>query len=118
ARVATNNANALSARDAFRMATIEAAGVCRIEAGEVLPGRLADLAIVELKGAHLRPFHADKLLEMLVFCARAGDVRDTIINGEIVMRDRQIQTINETEIMQEAEETEAVLYAQRANFSY
>lgn len=118
ARVATNNANALSARDAFRMATIEAAGVCRIEAGEVLPGRFADLAIVELKGAHLRPFHADKLLEMLVFCARAGDVRDTIINGEIVMRDRQIQTINETEIMQEAEETEAVLYARRADFSY
>ncbi len=118
ARVAANNAEALSARDALRMATIEAARVCRIEAGEILPGRLADLAIVELKGAHLRPFHADKLLEMLVFCARAGDVRDTIINGEIVMRDRQIKKINEVEIMQEAEEAEVVLYARRADFSY
>jgi 5-methylthioadenosine/S-adenosylhomocysteine deaminase len=118
ARVAANNAAALSARDAFRMATIEAARVCRIEAGEILPGRLADLAIVELNGAHLRPFHADRLLEMLVFCARAGDVRDTIINGEIVMRDRQIQKVNEAEIMQEAEEVEAVLYARRADFSY
>ncbi|MCD4671163.1 MAG: amidohydrolase, partial [Anaerolineaceae bacterium] len=83
ARVATNNANALSARDGCRMATIEAAGGCRMEAGELLPGRLADLAIVELKGTHLRPCHADRRLEMLVCCARGGDVRDTIINGEM-----------------------------------
>ncbi len=117
ARVAASNADALSARDVFRMATIDAAGVCRIEAGEILPGRLADLAIVELNGAHLRPFHADKLLEMLVFCGRAGDVRDTIINGEIVMRDRQIQRINEAEILQEADEVEAELYARRGEFS-
>jgi len=118
ARVAANNAAALSARDAFRMATIDAARVCRTEAGEVLPGRLADLVIIELKGAHLRPFHADKLLEMLVFCTRAGDVRDTIINGEIVMRDRQIIKINEAEIMREAEAAEAVLYARRDDLLY
>ena len=117
ARVAAKNAEALSAREVFRMATIEAARVCGVEAGEILPGSLADLAIVELNGAHLRPFHADKLLEMLVFCARAGDVRDTIVNGEIVMRDRQIQKINEAEILQEAEEVEAVLYARRGEFS-
>ena len=92
--------------------------MCRIEAGEILPGRLADLAIVELSGAHLRPFHADKLLDMLVFCARAGDVRDTIINGEIVMRDREIKTINELEILQEAEEIESVLYDRRGDFLY
>jgi len=117
ARVAAKNAEALSARDAFRMATIEAARVCRIDAGEILPGRLADLAIVELNGAHLRPFHADRLLDMLVFCTRAGDVRDTIINGEIVMRDREIKTIDETEILQEAEKIESLLYDRRGNFS-
>ena len=118
ARVGSNNPQALSARDAFRMATIEAAKVCRIEVGEILPGRLADLAIVELSGAHLRPFHGDKLLDMLVFCARAGDVRDTIINGEIVMRDREIKTIDESEILQEAEEVESVLYDRRGDFLY
>lgn len=118
ARVGSNNPEALSARDAFRMATIEAARVCRIEAGEILPGRLADLAIVELSGAHLRPFHGDKLFDMLVFCARAGDVRDTIINGEIVMREREIKTIDESEILQEAEEIESVLYDRRGDFLY
>jgi 5-methylthioadenosine/S-adenosylhomocysteine deaminase len=117
ARVGSNNAGALSAKDAFRMATVEAARVCRVEAGEILPGRLADLAIVELSGAHLRPFHGDKLLDMLVFCTRAGDVRDTIINGEIVMRDREIKTINEHEILQEAEEIESLLYTRRGDFS-
>jgi len=44
-------------------------------------------------------------------------VRDTIINGEIVMRDREIKTINETEILQEAEKIESLLYDRRGNFS-
>lgn len=116
ARVASGRAGALSARDAFHMATLEAAKVCRIEAGEIVPGRLADLAIVDLQKPHLQPFHADRIFDMLVFCVRADDVRDTIINGEVVMRNRQIQTLNESEVFQEAVEAEDTLYNHRAIF--
>ncbi len=118
ARVSTNNANALSAAEAFRMATVAPAAVCRINAGKIEAGLLADLAIVELKGAHLRPIHPDRLMEQLVFCVRADDVRDTIINGKVVMRDRKLLNCDETAIMSEVDAIEAPLYASRANYSF
>lgn len=116
ARVASGRAGALEARDVFRMATQEAAEVCRIEAGEIVPGRLADLAIIDLQKPHLQPFHADRIFDMLVFCSRAGDVRDTIINGEVVMRNKQVQPLNEAELFQEAVEVEDALYERREHF--
>ena len=106
-RVATDDANALSAKEVFTMATEGAAQVCRINAGRIQPGCLADLAIIDMSGAHLRPFHADRILEILVFCVRADDVRDTIINGDIVMKSRRIRTIDENQIMDEADAVRA-----------
>lgn len=100
------------------MSTEVGAAICHIDAGRLDPGRLADLIIVELKGAHLRPFHADRLFDLLVFCGRAQDVRDVIINGEVVMQNRAIVKIDEDALMQEIEETERPLYQRRAALRY
>ena len=102
ARVTTGRADALSPRDAFQMATVEAARVARLEAGELQPGRLADLAILDLQSVHLQPFHEQDPINMLVFCARAGDVRDTLIHGKVVMRNRRLPLVNEMDLLQEA----------------
>lgn len=118
ARVSNNDAGALSAADAFRMATVAPAAVCRLEAGTIEPGKLADLAIVELKGAHLRPLHPDRLIEQLVFCAKANDVRDTIIDGKVVMRERKLVNCDEEAILDEVDAIEAPLYTNRAVFRY
>jgi 5-methylthioadenosine/S-adenosylhomocysteine deaminase len=117
-RVAEKDASALNPKDAFRMATVDAARAARIDAGELQPGKLADIAILDLKSAHLRPFHADDLLNMLVFCGCTSDVRDTIIHGEVVMRNRTLTRINEESILREAEEVEAPLLQQRSNYPY
>ncbi|MBN1538300.1 MAG: amidohydrolase [Anaerolineales bacterium] len=118
ARVSNNDANALGAADAFRMATETPAKICQIEAGKIETGLFADLAVVELKDAHIRPIHPDRILEQLVFCARAGDVRDTIINGKFVMRDRKMLVCDEESIMNEVDAIEAPLYARRNDFRY
>ncbi len=118
ARVANDDAAVLSAEEVFQMSTEVGAEICHIDAGRLDPGRLADLIIVELKGAHLRPFHADRLFDMLVFCGRAQDVRDVIINGEIVLQNRTIVKIDEDALMQEIEETEGPLYQRRAALRY
>ena len=102
ARVSTGSADALTPADAFQMATAQAARAARLEAGELLPGRLADLVILDLQSAHLQPFNELDPINMLVFCARAGDVRDTIINGKIVMRNRQLTLVNEVDLLQES----------------
>ena len=118
ARVSENQPDGMTPQEAFGMATVAAARVARIDAGELQVGKLADLAVVELKGVHLRPFHGDDLLNTLVFCGKAGDVRDTIIHGEVVMRDRQITRVDELALLEEAESVEAGVYALRNEQTY
>ncbi len=101
ARVANNDANALQPIDAFQMATTNAAQVAHLDAGEIYPGKLADVIVVETQSAHLAPFHDLDLFNMLVFCAKSSDVRDTIINGDIVMRNRVLKTVDEAAIKSE-----------------
>jgi 5-methylthioadenosine/S-adenosylhomocysteine deaminase len=118
ARVSENDAAALSPQDALQMATIDAARAARIEAGQVRPGMLADLIVLKLNQAHLQPFHEIDLCNMLVFCARAEDVRDTIIHGRVVMRDRKLITLDEAQLIQEAREIDRQLYPRRKEHHY
>jgi 5-methylthioadenosine/S-adenosylhomocysteine deaminase len=107
--VAAGDARAVSAADVFRAATQGGARACRVDAGTLDPGRLADLVVVELSGPHLRPVH--DILGTLVYCARAADVRDTVVDGRLVMRARQILTIDEPALVEEAEDVGRALLA-------
>jgi 5-methylthioadenosine/S-adenosylhomocysteine deaminase len=116
ARLAHNDAAALSPQDAFRMATVESARAARIEAGMLEPGKLADVAILELKAAHLQPFHAGDLFNMLVFCAKNSDVRDTIVNGQLVLRERRFPDFDESALVEEAAGLEPSLFQMRSGY--
>jgi 5-methylthioadenosine/S-adenosylhomocysteine deaminase len=107
--IGTGDPSAITPADVFRAATEGSARACRVDAGTLDPGRLADIAIVDLSGAHLRPLH--DILQTLVFCARAADVRDVIIDGRVVMRQRQILTVDEAALVEEANAAGRDLYA-------
>jgi 5-methylthioadenosine/S-adenosylhomocysteine deaminase len=98
--------------EVFRAATEGSARACRVFAGVLDPGRLADVVIVDLSAPHLRPVH--NILNTLVYCARSGDVRDVIIDGCMVMRNRRVVTVNETELIEEADEMAGEIYARSA----
>ncbi len=108
ASIGANDPAAITTADAFHAATAGAARACRVDAGTLDPGRLADIAIVDLSGAHLRPIH--DILETLVFSARASDVRDVIIDGNVVMRQRHIVTVDEVALVAEADALGRDLY--------
>lgn len=101
-KVAAQDPAVISAADVFRMATENGAKACRIEAGTIDPGRLADLAIVNLRRPHLVPVH--DIINSLVYCAQGSDVETTIINGQVVMQDRQLLTLDEDEVLNLAQE--------------
>lgn len=67
--------------------------------GAVEPGRLADLILVDLDGAHHQPLHS--VPASLVYAARASDVRTVIVNGRVIMRDRQLLTLDKAEIFRQ-----------------
>jgi len=109
ASVGASDPAAITTADVFHAATMGGARACRVDAGVLDPGRLADIAVVDLSGAHLRPIH--DILETLVFSARAGDVRDVIIDGCVVMHERRILTVDETSLVAEADAVGRELYA-------
>jgi len=53
------------------------------EAGPIEAGKMADLAVVDLAGPHCQPGGPDPHAT-LVYCARASDVTDVLVDGRIV----------------------------------
>lgn len=86
----------------LRMATIEGAkalGLGEIT-GSLEVGKKADIIIVDTKKPHLTPMYNP--YSHLVYAARGNDVTHAIINGQLVMEDRKLLTIDLNEIMEKA----------------
>ncbi len=85
---------------ALRLATrMEALGF--EEGGVLAEGAPADLILVNLDAPHMRPLHS--LVANLVHSAKGADVTDVMVEGRWLMRDRELQTLDEERILYEAE---------------
>jgi 5-methylthioadenosine/S-adenosylhomocysteine deaminase len=85
---------------ALAMATRESAQVYGLprDLGHLAPGFLADLILVDLSGAHNQPLHDPAAA--LLYSARASDVRTVVCDGKIIMRDRELLTLDKHEIIE------------------
>ncbi len=94
----------MPAETVFEMATLGGARAMGKEndLGSIEVGKLADLVIVNQESMHNAPWEAGDIVSQLVYSATSADVQTTIIDGKIVMKDRQLLTINENETLQEA----------------
>jgi 5-methylthioadenosine/S-adenosylhomocysteine deaminase len=78
--------------------------------GRLAPGYLADLILVDLRGAHQQPLHS--ITANLVYNTRASDVQTVIVNGKLLMQDRQLLTLDKATIIRQVSQRMARL-AQR-----
>ncbi len=94
----------MDARTVVRMATCDGARVLGMEdtVGDLKPGMKADITIINLNKPHLTPIYNE--FSHLVYTVNGGDVDTVLINGEVVMRGRQLLTIDENEVMDRVEE--------------
>ena len=101
AKVANLDPTLLDARTVLKMATIGGARVIGLEnrVGTIEAGKRADIIIVDTNTPHMTPLYNP--YSQLVYSATGGDVRDVIVNGKIVYRDRQFITLERDEIMSE-----------------
>ena len=90
---------ALKAEAALQAATMGGAALLRAEAeiGSIKVGKKADLIMLDMNQPHLTPCYHP--ISHLVYAAKGGDVLHSVINGQIVMRDRQLTTLDETAII-------------------
>jgi 5-methylthioadenosine/S-adenosylhomocysteine deaminase len=109
-----HGAEALPARTVLRMATMGGSHALGIadEVGSLEVGKRADVAIVDLKRLHATPRPQD-ITSVLVYSVQPSDVTTVIIDGEIVMRDRVLMTLNEKDVIDDANR-EASLLMKRA----
>jgi 5-methylthioadenosine/S-adenosylhomocysteine deaminase len=98
----THGADALPARRVLRMATIDGARALGLEreTGSLEPGKRADCIVVALEQLHLTP--RPDIVSAIVYAAQAADVRSVVIDGRIVMCERELLTMNEREVIDEA----------------
>jgi cytosine/adenosine deaminase-related metal-dependent hydrolase len=71
------------------------------ELGSIEEGKRADLQVVELSGLHAVPFGED-VIAQLVYSGRSSDVRHVVIDGRVVMRDRELLTLDEEAMLADA----------------
>jgi 5-methylthioadenosine/S-adenosylhomocysteine deaminase len=61
--------------------------------GSLEVGKKADITLVDLDAPHIMPVHS--AASALVYNANCGDVDTVIVDGQILMRDKQIRCVDE-----------------------
>jgi cytosine/adenosine deaminase-related metal-dependent hydrolase len=72
------------------------------EIGSLEIGKQADLIVVDGSGLHVNPWEPGSLLDLLVYAFRGGDVRTTIVGGRILMKDRELVSMSQPEVLERA----------------
>lgn len=99
AKVTANDPTALPAAKLFAMATIDGARVLGLEKqiGSIEVGKRADLITVQLNEAQAVPLF--NVYSALVYALKGSDVNDVVINGRVVVRQRQPLTLNRAQVL-------------------
>ncbi len=104
AKVSTRNPEAAKAYDVLKMATLDGAAALGIdkETGSLEKGKKADIIVVDLKAPHLCPLFDP--VSALVYSACGADVKDVVVNGVLLMKEREFRSLDQVEIMNKVRE--------------
>ena len=109
AKAVTNDPTSLPAPQALLMATRLGAQALHIGhlTGSLEAGKRADLILVDVSPLHNAPSFkrsADNAYAQIVYASKSTDVSDVMVNGKWLMRDRQLLTLDEEELLARANE--------------
>lgn len=100
----TKRAKCVDATDVVRFATLGGAKALRMEdkLGVIKKGALADVILIDLKVPQFTP--RNNLVSALCYSANGSEVKTVIIDGQVVMENKQILTFDEAEVLKKCEE--------------
>ncbi len=98
-KVAGLTPTALPAAQILSMATVQGAMVLGLEnsIGSLEVGKRADIILLDLIKPHLTPFYN---ADLLVYAARGSDVQTVIVDGKLIVQNRQILSFDLREVME------------------
>ena len=102
---------AMPASTVVRMATMGGAAALGLEAeiGSLEVGKRADMIAVDARGAHVVPT-ADPYAAVVHAC-RSSDVTNVVVDGRVIVRDRQLLTADRDQVVSDARERAARVFA-------
>lgn len=102
--------------DALEMATINGAKSMSLsdKIGSLEKGKLADLIMIDYQKSHIVPLHDP--VSAVVWAVSGQDVHSVMIDGNFVMKDRQVITMDEKDILKDVEKIKNKILEQ-ANIS-
>lgn len=108
AKVSSLEPTVLPAKQVLTMATRMGAKVLGLEkiTGTLEIGKAADMILVDLNVLHNMPrfsHDADTIYAQLIYAAKGSDVSDVMIHGKFVMRDRELLTLDEKQILKDSQ---------------
>jgi 5-methylthioadenosine/S-adenosylhomocysteine deaminase len=107
AKAAYKNPEVVPAQQALSFATSRAAQLLQApHIGSLAVGKRADLVVVEANRLHLSPrySHPDAPYALLVYSAQAAEVRDTVVDGKVLLRNRELTQLDEKELIATAQQ--------------
>ena len=109
AKAVTNDPTSLPASQALLMATRMGAQALHIGhlTGSIETGKRADLILVDVSPMHNAPSFkrsSDNAYAQIVYASKSTDVSDVMVNGKWLMRDHQLLTLKEDELLAQANE--------------
>jgi len=109
AKCISGDPTALPARQTLAMATSLGARAVHIDhiTGSLVPGKRADLILMGMDRLHNSPtFHRDPegIYSQIIYSAKSTDISDVMVNGKWLMRNRELLTLDEEKLIQEAQD--------------
>jgi 5-methylthioadenosine/S-adenosylhomocysteine deaminase len=103
-KVTSGDPQALSAAQVFEMATIGGARALGLdkEIGSIEPGKRADLITMRLDLPNAVPLY--DVVSQIVYALKGAGVRDSMVNGRLLLRDRRPLTLDQDVILAKAAE--------------
>jgi cytosine/adenosine deaminase-related metal-dependent hydrolase len=85
------------------MVTIDAARALGLESeiGSLEPGKKADIILIDMNKPHLVPLHMPAY--RIAYFANGADVDTVLVDGQILMENRQVKTLDEEQVLQQAQ---------------
>ncbi|MBI3473553.1 MAG: amidohydrolase family protein [Candidatus Solibacter usitatus] len=110
-KVISADPQALPAAAALEMATLRGARALGLdkEIGSLEAGKRADLIAVRIDQPHAVPLY--DAVSQMVYALKGSDVQDVMIDGKLVVRDRQVLTLNPKQVLDKAREFQAKVRA-------
>lgn len=108
AKCASGDPTVLPARQTLAMATCLGAKAVHIDhlTGSLVPGKRADLILLSIDRLHNAPnFQRDPegIYSQIIYAAKSTDISDVMVNGSWLMRENQLLTLDEDELIKDAQ---------------